>query len=114
MVGNGSLFLNYTFSLSFCQNQPWDGCVPELCAQGGQAVNGLAEVAQGAGSALFPSVDVRERRLQGGKGRFSASSLPEPGRLRPGGKANGPARQIWDAPCNLGHLTKGGFVIQPT
>ncbi len=46
----------------------------------GQAVNGLAEVAQGAGSALFPPVDVRERGLQGGKGRSNASFLPEPGR----------------------------------
>jgi len=49
-------------------------------ARWGQAVNGLAEVAQGAGSVLFSPVDVRERGLQGGKGRFSASSLPEPGR----------------------------------
>ncbi len=70
----------------------------------GQAVNGLPEIAQGAGSALFPRQPFGNAGDQGGEGRFSASSLPEPGRLRPGGKASGPARRNWDAPLSLAHL----------
>ena len=65
----------------FVKSEPVPGVSQNCRSPVGQAVNGLAAVAQGASSALFPPpVDVRERGLQGGKGRFSASSLPEPGR----------------------------------
>jgi hypothetical protein len=61
--------------------QIWDTPFHQQTAKGvsqnrrspvGQAVNGLAEVAKGAGSALFPPVAVRERGLPGRRGALRA------------------------------------------
>jgi len=89
--------LECTPNLPICQTAGGLGVCPKIVGSPvGQAVNGLAEVAQGAGSALSLRWSFGKPGCLGEEGRFSASSSPEPGRLRPGEKASGPARRNWD------------------